>query len=797
MSMTIHNLPQYSTPFVGRTAELAEISSRFNDSNCRLLTLVGPGGIGKTRLATKYAAQHAGQFANATYFVPFQSLGSSDLMVSTIADVMRFHFNPGRDPKQQLLRHLSKLEILLVLDNLEHLLDGVDLIPDILQVAPDVSILVTSRERLNLGEEWVFDVRGLEYPADDSETDIYSYDAVNLFLSHVRRINAPSDLNSIQYSTVVRICQLVGGMPLGIELAAAWTRTLSFAGIAQGIESSLDILETSVRGIERRHRAMRATLDPMWKRLSDAQRTVVRQLSIFRGGFTREAAEAVTGTSIHTLSSLVDRSFLHMDNRGRYDFHELLRQYAKEKLHESSDELHAVRKRHCRYFTAYLSRREKVLEGKGQKSALEEIQGEIDNIRAAWAWAVQEKWESEIGQACHALWFFYDTRSWYGEAAQSFGAAASALGMDRPIPPMNRTLGRVMAYYALHSTFSPDRTQEILENSLSMLRHLDARSDTGFVLVGLSEVALFWKNDPETALAYLQESLSIFSEVGNDWGAAYSLRWMGHASIYLGDYEEGQRFGEASLAIYEETGDTHGKAIALGVIGICALRFGQYDHATEISQEILSLCEAIGLRWHTAFPIILLGAAACHLGNFEEAGKYLHEGLKDAYEVPVVPTVLFGLLETVPWLIAMDHEIEAIEILAFLLVYPVPPIRGKLPVRDLFVKLKNELPDEDVSSATARSRTLTLEAVVDTCLGLLQQDATTPQSGRHPSDLLTARELDVLRLAAGGLTNPQIAEKLSLTVGTVKWYLHQIYMKLGVANRTQATTTARELNLLP
>lgn len=409
--MTAHNLPHYSVPFVGRSAELIEISTRLSDPHCRLLNLVGPGGIGKTRLATEYAAQHTGQFLDGTYFVPFQPLASSSFMVPTIADVIGLHFSPGRDTKQQLLRYLSNLEILLLLDNLEHLLDGVDLISAILQAAPRVSILATSRERLSLSEEWVLDVRGLNYPARGSEPNIDSYDAVNLFLSHVRRMNAPADLNSLQRSAIARICQLVGGMPLGIELAAAWTRTLSFAGIAQGIESSLDILETSTRGIESRHRTIRATIDPMWERLSDTQRKVAEALSVFRGGFTWEAADSVTGASIHTLSSLVDRSFLRLDNKGRYDFHELLRQYAEERLHESSEDLHAARKRHCHYFTAYLGSIERSLAGKRQKITLGEIHREIDNIRAAWTWAVQQKWEPAIDQACHALWFFYDTRS--------------------------------------------------------------------------------------------------------------------------------------------------------------------------------------------------------------------------------------------------------------------------------------------------------------------------------------------------------------------------------------------------
>jgi predicted ATPase/DNA-binding CsgD family transcriptional regulator len=798
--MAVHNLPHYSMPFVGRSQEIAQISDRFSDPGCRLLTLVGPGGIGKTRLAVQVALQLEGQFSNGVYFVPFQPLRSSAFMVSTIAEVVGLHFSPGSDPQQQLLHYLRNLELLLVFDNLEHLLDGASLLVSILRDAQGVSILATSRERLNLLEEWVFDVGGLDYPENESVLDIESYDAVSLFLNHVRRISAPGDLNSVQRSEVIRICQLVGGMPLGIELAAAWARTLSFNGIASGIESGLDILETSARNIEPRHRNIRATLEPMWNRLSDAQRSIFKRLSIFRGGFTRAAAEAVTGTSIHTLSALVDRSFVRMDDKGRYDLHELLHQFAEERLHESPDELQTMGEHHCRYFTTYLDRRSRDLKGKRQQTALEEIQEEIDDIRAAWAWAVEHKKESELGKACHALWFFYDTRSWYQEANLSLSAALAALGIDLPDAPESRLMGRLMAYYGAtcYSLAMPDRAQDALEKSLVILRRVDAWPDIGFALLKLSEVALFSRNDPETAQYYLRESLSIFRELGDEWGTAYSLRWLGYASIYMGDYDEGQRLGEASLAIYERSGEPLGKALALTLVGICALEFGHYELAKEFSQDSLDSCDAAGLRWHPPFALITLGAAACSLGDYEQARQYLYTGLKDAFEIPLNVALLYGLLELAPWLTAMGEELKALEILSFLLAYPVPPVRGKLPVRQRLAKLQKERPDIFTESAMERARSLTLNALVESCLAILQQGiTTTSQANRHPADRLTKRELDVIRLVASGMTNPQIAGELTLTVGTVKWYLHQIYTKLGVTNRTQASVVAQELNLLP
>jgi len=458
-----------------------------------------------------------------------------------------------------------------------------------------------------------------------------------------------------------------------------------------------------------------------------------------------------------------------------------------------------VGQHHCRYFTEFLDGRKRDLKGKRQQTALEEIQGEIDNIRAAWGWAVEHKQETALGKACHSLWFFYDTRSWNQEASRNLSAAASALGMDQPDASENPILARLMAYYGAtcYAVFKPDKAQNVLERSLLMLRHFDAYPDIGFALLCLSEVALFSRNDPETAQGYMRESLSIFRDLADQWGTAYCLRWLGWAAIYMGDYEEGQRLGDASLAIYEQSGEPHGKALALSLAGICSLELGRYERAKALSQDSLELCEAIGLRWHPPLAQITIGAAACGLRDYEQASQYLYAGIKNAYEIPVVVIVLFGLLELIPWLIAMGYEEKALEILSFLLAYPVAPVKGKLPVRRRLAELQKEKPDIFTTAALERGQRVTLNAAVESCLGMLKHDTTPSQADQHLADRLTKRERDVLRLVAIGMTNPQIAGELTLTVGTVKWYVHQIYEKLGVDNRTQASLLAQELNLLP
>ncbi|PKO20431.1 MAG: SARP family transcriptional regulator, partial [Chloroflexi bacterium HGW-Chloroflexi-1] len=324
------NLPPSPTPFVGREEELAELADYLANPDCRLLTLVGPGGIGKTRLVLQVAADQTGAFVHGIHFVPLASVSSTELIVSAIAEALDLPFDSHQDPKEQLLNYLHEKEMLLVLDNLEHLLPisissacgkgegGAELLAEILRRAPGVVLLVTSRERLNLREEWVYTVEGLTYPegeavgrpalsvAEGPET----YSAVNLFQQRARRAYQHFSLSEIERPHVVRICQLVEGMPLGVELAAAWVAVHSCEEIAQEIERNLDILTTRLRNVPARQWSVRATFEHSWQLLSETEKDIFARLSVFRGGFRREAAAVVTGASLSTLSSLLDKSLI-------------------------------------------------------------------------------------------------------------------------------------------------------------------------------------------------------------------------------------------------------------------------------------------------------------------------------------------------------------------------------------------------------------------------------------------------------------------------------------------------------
>ena len=341
-------LPPSPTPFVGRETELAELAELLANPDCRLITLIGTGGVGKTRLALQAAANQIGSFAHGVAFVPLTSVCSVDLLISTIADALDFSFGQQQEPEQQLLNYLREKELLLVLDGMERILEGADLLAKILHRAPGVLLLTTSQERLKLREEWVRDVQGLAYPqrreTDDKASECTSsdvqeeptehsalYSALQLFQQHACRVHQRFSLSEPETRHVARICQLVEGLPLGIELAAAWAGVRSCKEIAEEIERNLDFLSTTLRNIPDRQRSIRATFEHSWQLLSQDEKDLLAQLSVFRGGFGREAALRVTGASLSILLALIDKSLVRRVAPDRYDMQGRLTQFAAEK----------------------------------------------------------------------------------------------------------------------------------------------------------------------------------------------------------------------------------------------------------------------------------------------------------------------------------------------------------------------------------------------------------------------------------------------------------------------------------
>jgi predicted ATPase len=555
----VGNLPLQLTPFVGREEELAQIQERLQDPACRLLTLLGLGGSGKTRLALEAAAPQIDHYPHGVYFISLAPLDSVDSIVPTVAEALGFRFYEEGEPQQQLLDYLRQKRMLILLDNFEHLVEGAGLVTDILQTAPEVKVLVTSRARLNVQDEHLFPVAGMHFPDREGDGDIDRYSAVKLFIQSASRVRASFEPTADDMTDVVHICRLVKGMPLAILLAATWLEMLTPSEIVAEMQQSLDFLETDLRDVPERQRSMRAVFDHTWNLLTGREQELFAGLSVFRGGFTREATQEITGASLRDLMALVHKSLLYRTASGRYDVHDLIRQYAAEKLDESPAASQAARDRHSVYFTAALQRWWEDLKGPRQQAALAKMGAEIENGRAAWNWAVERGQVEQLDQAIDGLCLFYEWRGRFQE-----GEAACRIATEKLAATASGDALRVLAkVLSVRSFFNRvlGRTEfasRLVQRGMTLLdrpelANQDTRQTKAYLLEGMGDIAS--DSDCEEAKRLYAESLVLFRAIDDRWGMAIALDDLGWIASILGTYDEAKQFHEQGLAIRRELGD--------------------------------------------------------------------------------------------------------------------------------------------------------------------------------------------------------------------------------------------------
>lgn len=633
---TRHNLPALTTALIGRDEELAELAQLLADAETRLITILSAGGVGKTSLAIAAAQQQAEQFSDGVCWVPLAPLTEAKELVLAIAAALGLQLQGERTPEQQVGDFLRTKHLLLVLDNFEHLLAGTTLVCDLLVSAPQLSVLITSRQRLNLSSETVVFLDGLRFPADRANKPL-SYPAVQLFVLHARRLDHHYQPDETDMAGIIEVCRLVHGMPLGILLAAAWSRVLAPAAIAAEIGRDLGLLQTDMADVPTRQRNLRTVFLHTWNRLSAAARHVFMCLSVFRGGASTEAARQVTGATVDVLAELIDMALLRRLPNGRYEIHELLRQFAAEELAGSTNEdvLEKAQQQHSRYFLNLLATLECPLQGPQQSAALDAIRTDYENISSAWRWAVREREFALLVPAVHALFLFCEVRGDFQDGLILFADAAAALTKEAnsgsanemaPGPTSVVTLQPILGQVLVRLGAS--------EVMVSNYRQGERMLQDGYLLITddceraftLAYLGLMAGEQSELALARtrLHESLELCRRCDDTAGMARALFYLQYGES---DYAEALRLCTECLALAHEMGRPDLIAGQLNQMGWHKWCLGDYDGADLCWRDGIALCDELKLHTEKAWVLDCMGLGAWVQGDMAAAERYIEDAL--------------------------------------------------------------------------------------------------------------------------------------------------------------------------
>lgn len=601
------NLPVQSTPFIGRQVELAQIRDYLADENCRLLTLVGSGGAGKTRLALETARALRANFADDVLFVSLASITDAALIPGVIANALRLTLSDISEV--QVLAYLRAKTMLLILDNCEQLGNGLAWLSDLLAAAPSIKMLATSRERLQLAEEWVYNVPELD-----------TQQAIALFQQTAHRLNSVFDTAG-QQSEVMTICQLVENLPLAIELAAGWTSLMSCAEIARHIQEDIDFLTASTRNVPERHRSLRAVFDHSWKLLTPAEQRAMLKLSVFRG-WTADESSAIAGANLLMLRALVDKSLVRAAGNGRYDLHELTRQYAADKLREAGKEAD-VRQLHSQTYIKLAERQDASLYGPQAVAAFARLDQEQDNFRLALSWLLETSQRDAVRHLVDVLFLYWLRRGQWQEGERWSVEALGAVESEDSIY-LCRALTRAATFISLQGRYQEAYTYSAL--ILPMARRLQDPGTLGAVLLVMAQAV----PDAQAAEAFLGELLTLFEEMGADWNPgerANTHLIYGDRLQRIGRSDQAADHYRASLEIFRRIGDVDTIAYPLGNLGRLALQAGRLDEAHQLIMESLAISRASGNRVGIVDWLRQYGSVLLAQGDVDQAQSVFEEVL--------------------------------------------------------------------------------------------------------------------------------------------------------------------------
>ena len=595
-----HNLPAIIVPLVGRKREISEIRRQLLDPYCKLLTLVGPGGSGKTHLAIDIARSLVGRFAQGIFFLPLSTVASVDSLMSNLTKTLGLVIQEKRPAKDQLLDYLRQKDMLLLLDSFEGIMEGIELVIEILKTAPGLKILATSRQVLNIQDECLFPLEGLEYDRAEYPEESAQPEAVQLFLAGARRIQPAFELSPKNQDDIIAICRLVQGIPLAILLAATWVMALSPVEILEKMRTSFAFLEADWADIPPRQRSLRATFDYSWSLLKKREQILFQMLSIFQGGFTYQAAEQVTGATLQELRTLIGKSFLGYSSSGRYSMHDMLRQYGVDKLMgiKGSDTYHDL---HSNYYLKLIASREGDLKGAQQQAALNELDPELANIRSAWDWAVDQGDVEILGESIESLCVYYEMRFLYQEGERACRLAAEMIEARECSTDRIKTLIRMRTWQArFHRLLgNTDRIQTLHQDCRERLEELSAElevvsEEKAFLFLEMGNAVL--NTNHEAAKLLYQESVEIYRALEDDWWAANVFFHLGEVNALTAKFSDAIASYEYGLALFHSLGDPRGVANALTGLGFLLYRVGRVGEGEKCVHEMIELFEELGDR---------------------------------------------------------------------------------------------------------------------------------------------------------------------------------------------------------
>ncbi len=632
------HLPQDGASFVGRTAELEQLRELLQQPGCRMVTIAGQGGAGKTRLALRLAAEEAYAFRDGAHFVPVTGLRSAEALWLALAERLGVALQRGKPPRLHVLTRLREREMLLLLDGFEHLLardaGSADVLADIVRQCAGVVLLVTSREVVRLRAERVFRLGGLACPPEEPEAApqeaAAQYPALRLFLERARSVQPDFSLEE-NLADVARICRLLDGLPLGVELAAGWVHRLSCRQIAAAVEDNLSALSALWKDVPDRHRSLEAVFAYSWGMLSDEERGFLRAISVFWGGFEAQAAGAVAAcgdaAAGRLLAALADKSLVQAaPGGGRYEMHSLIRQFALRKLAERPEAQRAAYRRHAAWYAAFLQLQEAGLEDERILEALERIRRESVNVRLAWRWMLEHRALDLVEQCAAALFSFYLRQGWTAEGAEAFSTAVETLQSARDVPPALRA--RLRAY---HGAFvlrdgAPQRARPLLEEALNLARSLGERETAAFCSRFLGEICER-AGEYEAASAWTLQALDVYREAQDYAGQGVCSSLLARISARMGRHSEARRLWEQSLHHHVRSGNLFEKMGVLNNLGTLLRYTGDYARSEAYLREALEIAETLQNPYAIAGICNNLGLLARHRGMQEQARAFLQRSL--------------------------------------------------------------------------------------------------------------------------------------------------------------------------